>query len=283
VQSLEPAARVVVGMREPDGRFVALALHPPEKPRAPGALRVRADIQLGNRVRVRRDTSLDVELSGNPVLDVTDKARLTGTLRIVRGTVDVLGKRFVIEPASTVSFTGNPSEPQVVVTASYAVPDGTRIYADVVGPAKKLAVKLRSEPPKPEDQIVTLLLFGSEEGLSGTPPPSQQPDPTQRAAGLVSGPVTEALNKALSGITSLDVATRVDTSQAANPRPELDLRVSNEVVARVTVQTGMPAPGEPADRTLFTVDWRFKPRWSLETTVGDEGSTFLDLLWHHTY
>jgi hypothetical protein len=99
----------------------------------------------------------------------------------------------------------------------------------------------------------------------------------------VSGPVTEALNKALSGITSLDVATRIDTSQVANPRPELDLRLSNEVLARVTVQTGMPAPGEPADRTLFTIDWRFKPRWSLETTVGDQGSTFLDLLWHHRY
>jgi hypothetical protein len=45
----------------------------------------------------------------------------------------------------------------------------------------------------------------------------------------------------------------------------------------------MPAPGEPRDTTLLTIDWRFKPRWSLETTVGDAGSDFLDLLRRHRY
>jgi hypothetical protein len=91
------------------------------------------------------------------------------------------------------------------------------------------------------------------------------------------------VNTALSGITSLQVATRVDTSQAANPRPEVDVRVSNTIVARVTVNTGLPPPGEPPDRTLVGFDWRFKPRWSLRTTVGDEGSTSFELLWQHRY
>jgi translocation and assembly module TamB len=283
LQSLEPAAHVVIGMREPDGQFIALNHHAPAPTRAPDSTRIQAVVRLGQRVRLRRDTGLDVNLTGSPVVAVTDRTRVTGAIHLTRGTVDVFGKRFTIEPASSVSFTGDPDNPQLVVSASYAAPDGTRIYADVVGPSKKLAVKLRSEPPRSQDELVGLLLFGSDEGLAGTPPASQQPDPTQRAAGLASAPLTAAVNHALSGITSLDVTTRLDTSEAANPRPEVEVRLSNELVARVTVQTGMPAPGEPPDRTLVSLDWRFKPRWSLETTVGDQGSTFVDVLWRHRY
>jgi translocation and assembly module TamB len=283
LQSLEPAANVVIGRVEPGGGFVVLPMQAPQKPRAPGSIAVRVTAHLNGDVRIRRDSTLDVELTGTPVLDVDDTTRVTGTLHLTRGFVDVFGKRFVIDPTSTLSFTGDPDNPQLVVTASFDAPNGTRIFADAIGPSKKLKFKLRSEPPRSEDQLLGLLLFGSEEGLAGAPPPNQQPDPTQHAAGVASGPVTEAVNKALAGITSLDVTARLDTSQAANPRPELEVRLTNEVLARVTVQTGMPAPGEPPDRTLVTVNWRFKPRWSLESTVGDEGSTFIDLLWHHRY
>jgi translocation and assembly module TamB len=283
VQSLDPAPHVVVGAYEPDGRFVELAMHAGQKPRPPGSTEIRIAVDLGDNSTLRRDANLDVQLTGTPTAVVDDVPRVDGAVRVVRGWVDFFGKRFTLDPASTIVFTGDPDNPQLVITASFDSPDGTHIYADVLGPAKQPKIALRSDPPRPQDAIVGLLLFGSEEGPGGTPAPSQQPDPTQRAAGLAAGPVTEALNKALSGITALDLSTRIDTSQAANPRPELDVRVSNDVVARVSVQTGMPAPGELPDRTLLTVDWRFHPRWSLESTVGDEGSTLIDVLWRHRY
>jgi translocation and assembly module TamB len=267
----------------PTGRFVILPQHPPEKPRAPGSLDIHLVADLGHDVRLKRNNNLEVYLTGQPTLDITDTTHVTGTVHLTRGMVDVFGKRFTIEPSSTVAFTGDASNPQLVVSALYEAPDKTRIFADVVGTAQKLKVNLRSEPPLPQDEILGLLLFGSTEGLMGTPSPEQQPDPTQRAAGLASGVVTQGVNEALSGITTLQISTRVDTSQAANPRPELDVRVTNDVLARVTVQTGMPAPGQPPDRTLLTVDWRFKPRWSLQSTVGDQGTTLFDLLWHHRY
>jgi translocation and assembly module TamB len=283
VQSLEPAPHVVVGMFGSDGRFVALPQHAPQKPREPGAMRVRAVVALGPDVRVRRDANLDVSLFGSPVIDANEQTRVKGEIRLARGTVDVFGKRFTIEPSSTLSFTGDPSAPQLVVTATYQAPDKTRIFADLLGTPGKMKVSLRSEPPLSQDQIVGLLLFGSDEGLLGTPAPGQQPDATQRAAGLASAIVTQGINKALAGITAIEVSTRVDTSQAANPRPEVEVRISNEVLTRVIVQTGMPAPGEPRDTTLVTIDWRFKPRWSLQTTVGDAGSTFVELLWNRHY
>jgi translocation and assembly module TamB len=283
LQSLDPAPDIAIGMVEPDGRFVVLPMHAPQKPRGADSIEVRGVLDLGGDVRIRRDANLDVELTGRPSIDLTDELRMVGTVHLSRGFIDVFGKRFSIDPASTIAFSGDTGNPQVVLTAHYDTRDGTRIYADVIGPMKKPKISLRSDPARSQDAIVGLLLFGAEEGLAGSPGPGQQPDPTQRAAGLASGPVAEALNAALSGITSLDVTARLDTSQAANPRPEVEVRLSNEVVARVSVQTGMPAPGEPPDRTLVSVDWRFRPRWSLESTVGDEGSTLIDVLWHYRY
>ncbi|MGA7122272.1 MAG: translocation/assembly module TamB domain-containing protein [Polyangiaceae bacterium] len=284
VQSLDPAPGVIVGTHEPStGRFVVLPQHGPEKPRRADALTVRAAVRLGQDVRIRRGEDLDVELTGQPMLDITDKTQMSGTIHLTRGTVDVLGKRFTLEPSSTVAFSGDTSNPQLRVTAMYEAPDHTRIFADVLGTPDKLKANLRSEPPLKQDEILGLLLFGSPEGLGGTPGPGEQPDPTQQAAGLASGVVAQGINQALSGISKVEISTRLDTTQAANPRPEVDVRLSNNVLAHVTVQTGTPAPGEPPDLTLVTIDWRFKPRWSLRSTVGDQGSTLFDLLWRHRY
>ncbi len=283
VQSLDPADHVVVGMHENDGRFVVLPLHAPEKPRGGDSMKMHVVVHLGDDVWIKRDTTLAIRLTGSPVLDIADGTRLTGSVHVTSGRAEVLGKRFTIQPDSTVSFTGDPNEPQLTVTALYEAPDKTKIYADIIGTLRSLKVHLRSDPPQPEDAILSLLLFGSPEGIGGTPPTDQQPDPTQRAAGLAGGIVTQGINRALSGITSLDISTRLDTSNAANPKPEVEVRVSSNIVTRVTVQTGMPAPGEAPDRTFLSIAWTFKPRWILESTVGDEGSTLFDVLWRHRY
>jgi translocation and assembly module TamB len=280
LQPLDPAPNVTIGARTAGGQFVAVPSGPPvEAPRP--AVRVHANVDLGE-LRIRRDVSVDLIVRGQPVVDLGDKTMVHGTVDLSRGKVEVFGKRFTLEP-STVAFTGDPDNPQLHVTAKYDAPDKTNIFADVTGTPSRMKLTLRSEPPRTQDEIFGLLLFGSESGLSGASPADQQPYVAQRAAGLASGVVTQGLNQVLSGISGLQIATRVDTSQAANPRPMVEVRLSSNVVTRVTVQTGMPAPGEPRDLTLVTFDWRFHPRWSLETTVGDAGSTAIELLWRHRY
>src|SRR6185295_8355266 len=96
-----------------------------------------------------------------------------------------------------------------------------------------------------------------------------------KAAGLAGGVVTEGLNKAISGITTADISTRVDTSKADSPRPELAVQITNHISARLGYKLGVPAPGENPDRTELTLDWRFIRNWSLVAVVGDQGSTAL--------
>src|SRR5438046_8776786 len=41
--------------------------------------------------------------------------------------------------------------------------------------------------------------------------------------------------------------------------------------------------GQTQPKTTFGVEWRFRPTWSLMTTLGDTGSALVDLLWHYRY
>ena len=46
---------------------------------------------------------------------------------------------------------------------------------------------------------------------------------------------------------------------------------------------GTPPPGTNSDKTLLTLDWRFKRNWSMEATFGDQGSSIMDFVWRYRY
>jgi translocation and assembly module TamB len=284
VQALDPDTSIRVGAHADDGDFVTLPLVEPERPRKPSETVIHASVELGKDTHVKRDTTVDVTANAKLDVLVTDKAHITGKVVVERGKLELEGKQFTIDHA-TVSFLGDDtSNPMVVATAYWDAADGTRVYADFSGLATKGKLKLRSEPSLSEDEILSLILFGSADGSFGAqPPPGQDESTGVKAAGMAGGIVTQGLNKAISGVTSVDVTTRVDTSEADNPRPELAVQLTKTVSARVGYKLGVPAPGENPDRTELTLDWRFVRNWSLTAEVGDQGSTALDVVWRLRY
>src|SRR5262249_10040982 len=146
----------------------------------------------------------------------------------------------------TLTFSGDdPQNPTVVATAVHDAPDGSRIFADFAGPVKTGKITLRSEPPHSQDEILSILLFGSPEGAFGT---SQAP---ARAEGQVAATATsiggsflaQGLNRALEGLTGADITTRVSTSEAGTPRPELVVQIAKNVSVQAVYNLGTPAPG----------------------------------------
>jgi translocation and assembly module TamB len=283
VQSLDDDPTIEVGTYDPRSKFILLPLHAPVAPRSPSATHMRVAVELGD-ITIKRDTDLRITLSGRPVIDITDKTHMSGQIKLRRGMVNLYGKKFVLEHG-TVTFAGDePSNPQILVTAHYDAPDGTRVYADIDGPVRTIKVNLRSEPAHTQNEILSLILFGSIDGETGAPPPDRQPNAESEAAGVAGGFVAQGVNKALEGVSGgLEIATKLDTSDALDPRPSVDVQVSEDVLLDVTYNLGLPPPGENPDRTLVSVDYRFARSWSLEGTVGDKGSSILDLLWHHRY
>ncbi len=241
-------------------------------------------VKLGNDVVVTRGTSIQINLTGAPVVDYDGTTRMSGEITTSQGYLEIQGKRFQVERA-VVSFTGSdPANPTVVATAYYDAPDRTRVFADFVGPVKTGKLTLHSDPPHTNDEIVAILLFGSADGALGAATPSNRTGATEAntAVAVGGGFVAEGLNQALSGISPY-VTARITTNESNNPRPELAVQVSKTVSARVGYNLGLPAPGQNPDRTMLMLDWRFRRRWSMLTTVGDRGSSILDFIWHLRY
>jgi translocation and assembly module TamB len=249
-------------------------------PRAP----IKLDIRLGNDVQVSRGTDLDVRLQGQPIVTIADDVTVSGQIRLLRGTIDVQGKPFTIDKG-TVTFVGDdPSNPQVVLTAEWTAQDQTRVYADFVGPLKTGKVTLRSDPVLPggQNDILALLLFGTTDNAS-----SSFSNP---GAGVAGGAAVQPINKALGGVNkALDkfglaggITAKIDTS-TANPRPEVEVQIARDISVQIAWVIGNPLPGTNPDTTLLTLDWRFLRKWSLETTVGDQGTSIVDVIWQHRY
>jgi autotransporter translocation and assembly factor TamB len=207
-----------------------------------------------------------------------DELDVRGRIEAKRGHLDISGKTFDIE-RGTVSFTGGaPDNPTISAVARYDAPAGYAVYAEHTGTVSQGKLTMRSEPPLNQDEIVTLLLFGSPDGSLG----AGSGGSLGTALSVAGGTAARGLNRAISNVTDLDVSARVDTSTGA-PRPELVLQLTPRVAAKVTEALGEPVPGQSPDRTFVTLDLRLGSSWSLSTTVGDRGATAFDMIWRHRY
>jgi translocation and assembly module TamB len=248
---------------------------------APSELDV--SVHLGPDVEVKRGTQLKVALDGNPVVKVTNVTRVSGEIVLKSGTLEVQGKRFEIEKG-TVSFVGDdPSNPEAVVTAGWVAPDGTRVYADFMGPLKTGKVTLRSEPALPNNEILALILFGTSDGGTSNPTSASAQNAGASGAAAASGFATEGLSQGFDELTGIEVKGRLDTSDSTNPRPEVEVQIARDISLQIAFVLGTPPPGQNTDHTLATIDWRFFRNWSLATTFGDAGSSMADVVWQYRY
>ena len=290
VQELDADSTIVMGAhRGPEGFIpflpVESAGEPEPRTTQVEPFPVRVEIKLGGDVWIERGTQLEVKLAGNAVAQLQGGLSIQGELRLSRGEINVQGRVFEIE-RGVITFLeqGIPSNPTVVATAGYTAPEGTRVYADFVGPVKTGKLSLRSEPPLREDQILSLLLFGSEEGSFGS---STGGDPASSAASSAAfaaggGVVTRGLNQELKKLTSIDIQTRIGEREG-EPQPEVAVQISPRLTAELGYTIHAPETGRSLDRTQVTLDLRLLRNWSLSTTIGDAGSVLLDLLWRYRY
>lgn len=277
LQDLDPDAHVMIGFRDKAGTFRQIPLSAPKQ--KPGGPPIAIDVNLGDDVMIEQGETIRVAVSGRPHIEMAPELRVTGQVSVTHGTLDVSGKRFDIE-RGLVTFSGEPTNPTVFATASWKAPDGSIVYADYTGPVKNGNISLRAEPPHTNDEIVSLLVFGTTSGPNSAS--SQGTDTTTKAIGTAAGIATQPLNKALDQLTHMDIRTRVDTS-SENPKPEVEVQLNRDLSAQIAYVLGQPPPGTNPDKYFFTVGWRISSKWTADATVGDRGSSIFELTWHHRY
>lgn len=294
IEDLDDPEATTIGVRMATREFVSLPLGPPREEPAPAApgekiKELSVGVTIGKDVEVRRGNQMRFYLTGNPSIRIREKTTMAGQILITRGKLDVKGKAFEIQKG-VVTFGEDPSNPVVSITAMWVAPDGTRVYVDVNGAAKSLTkrgksdpIQLRSEPSRSKNEILALIIFGTASGSAATPYAQKPASAGSQAGTFVGGAATEGLTEGLDDLTGIEATAKIDTSNSANPRPEVEVQISRDISLQVAVVLGTIPPGTNFDRTYATVAWRFITNWSLELTRGDRGSSFADVIWEHRY
>jgi translocation and assembly module TamB len=254
---------------------------------------------------------VDATLTGSPEVPlrivIDAETKVGGDIRITRGKVEVLGKVFEIEQGSLVHLRPeDTSNPFMNVTAAWNSPDGTRVYIDYIGnlePITHEKIRFRSDPPKSQQEVVNLLLFGPEHeqgsvagGASAGPNQSASQTASNLAAAGGSSLASSQINQILSGIGPLQgLDVKLGTDDAGALRTSLGYKLGRNVTATASFGgSGSAASGSsvvnansPAatNATEFGLEWRFQPHWSLRASVGTGAwtSTGLDVLWTRRY
>jgi translocation and assembly module TamB len=288
VQALGDMGNVHIGSHK--GSRTSLLLMPldPKKPAITGSESSRTAVAVSVAdIEVERGTDLRVDLNGTLHVESGAKTSVTGQIHLEKGGVlNVEGKNFEVE-SGTVTFSGGDSaNPEVVVKAAWVAPDATVVSANFVGPLKTGKVTLSSEPTLPKQEIVELLLYGTTSGQQAQTPSSDINNSTQAtentAIATAGGQAAQPLNHALNQLGLGAVTAKVDTA-SVNPRPEVEVQIARGISIQLAYVLGVPPPGVNPDTTLVSLDWRFLSKWSLESTVGNLGTTIFDLLWQSRY
>ena len=283
LQDLDLAENVRIGAHRRDGQFIALPVQPISNESQVQGEPMLVEVHLGRSVWLQRGRELKVHLGGDLLARMASKTTIEGRLELKGGKLDVSGKMFDIE-SGVVTFDGDePGNPSIVATARWDSPTEYRVFAEYAGTVKDGKLTLRSDPPLSSDKVLSLLMFGTPDGSFGAAgTQSQGGESASVAVGVAGDSAVKGLNRAISGVTKLDVSARLDTS-TGTARPELDVQISPRVTARMTREIGEPAAGQSPDRTFLTFEMRLLRAWALSAVVGDHGGSGLDLLWRRRY
>jgi autotransporter translocation and assembly factor TamB len=202
----------------------------------PGNLRMT-----GNDVQVTAGTpiglgSFNIRAIGDLYLykDPAQPLYVTGSLDSVTGTYVFQGRRFDIDPTSSINFHGDLN-PELYVTVGRII-SGIDTRVTIAGPLRGPELRLSSTPPLEPSDILALIVFGN--------PTSQLSDPQQQelairagalAAGFLVAPLVTALERTL-GLELLEI--EAPAGSTSGPRVTIGDELAPGLIARFSRQFG---------------------------------------------
>lgn len=270
-------------------------IEPPKPvPAPPGSSApMKIDIDMTNDVWVRRD-DLHIAAMGHPIILVDGVPRFMGEVQVdpnMRPWVEQFGKRFYIQKAD-IRFDGTAEmNPTLDVAVKWTARDATDVTISVGGRLKQPKVTMTADPPATQAEIMSLLVLGRRDAGSASQQEQAQRGAAAQTAALVQGMTGAILGQQLQKMLPAEMTLDFQPGDQGFS----DARYAggyqwNNVYFEVGYDAGAgnasTQPGnatQTSARTTFGIDWRFKPEWSLMTTLGDTGSALVDLLWTFRY
>jgi autotransporter translocation and assembly factor TamB len=165
------------------------------------------NLAINLKVNIHRNTwirheNANVELDGG--LDIEKHASgpisVVGEVDTIRGWLEFHSKRFTLAVGQILFTGGSKIDPSLNIDAQYAVSNYT-VDVIIAGTASKPEIKLQSQPPLPQGDILALILFGTTTSQLGQ---GQKTTLQQQAQSLAAGAAGQVLSESL-GLSSLGV------------------------------------------------------------------------------
>jgi autotransporter translocation and assembly factor TamB len=287
VQSLRrPADIVILENGQPRDAREAKKLRAATEPTeaagtAPRLTRVTVDADRNLWVR-GPDMNIEVGLEPGFVFLQAAEPGAFGTVKVLRGYVQVFGRKFDLTPGSTISFSGPLDQPRLSVDAVYrAEASGSTVNVHIAGPADRLSFTL-SSPEHPEygdTELLSLVLTGRLPDEAGG---GSGAAPSDRAASLLGGVLAGRLQKALSKRLPLDVLLLEPGQDLEGARLEAGTYVGDDLYVAYVGRMGVD-PFARENRNEIHLELQLGRRWSIEGSYGDARRGSVDLLWDKSY
>lgn len=252
------------------------ALNPWQRMGIDLAVRSRGTLHMvGDNVQVSAGTPLglgnvNVRAFGEIYLykDPAQPLFVTGSFDSLIGTYAFQGRRFDLDPASSIVFRGDLN-PELYVTVARTI-SGVETRVSIVGPLDEPALQLSSRPPLDDSNILSLIVFNTNVNELNA---VQQQELAVRAgtlaAGFLATPLVSALERTL-GLQILEIELAPSSAAGAAtaaPRVTIGDEIAPGLVARFSRQFGSQEYSEAS------IEYFLSRLFRVRATFSDAGSS----------
>ncbi|MDR1988784.1 MAG: translocation/assembly module TamB [Acidobacteriaceae bacterium] len=230
--------------------------------RVPNTLRI-----IGDNLQVAPDTpiglgAINLRALGDLYLykDPHEPLYVTGSLDSLTGTYAFQGRRFDLDPSSSVTFLGDIT-PNVFITVSREI-SGVDTRVTITGSLKEPELRLTSTPPLEPSDILSLIVFNtSSSGLSSLQQQQLAVRAGTLAAGFFTAPILGALERTL-GLDQLEIEP-FSALGGTSTRITVGNEIAPGLVARFSRQFG------DADYDEATLEYFLSRLFRIRATFSD--------------
>jgi hypothetical protein len=240
----------------------------------------QVSVHLGNAVvitqpgmRVAGAATFSVPVTGS--LTQGPDGLLDGNIVLIEGgTVPQLGQIFRLKRGN-VRFSRQPlKDGALSIEASTRTAEGVVVELYVSGTIEKPVIRLRSDPPRSENDIIALLL-----GVQGSDSVNTN---GQKGADLRGSATALAMNQLLRGSALAAFQFGAGQTHQGDSVSTVSMRASNTVwLEGRTVRSSTQRAQSSGVQSSGVIDWRFARGFSLRTQLGNISG--LELRWSHRY
>jgi translocation and assembly module TamB len=228
----------------------------------PGTLRM-----IGDNLQVASGTPLgvgdiDLRVSGDLLLRKgrAQPLSVTGSLDQITGRYSFQGRRFDLDPISSITFRGDLN-PELFVTVRRVI-SGVETRVTIAGSLSEPELRLSSVPPLDSSDILSLIVFNSSANQLSA---AQQEELAVRAGTLAAGFLVSPLISAIERSLGIDML-EIEAAGSGGTRVTIGDEIAPGLVARFSRQFGADEYDEA------TIEYYLSRLFRIRATFSDAGS-----------